>query len=263
MVLDNKQLTDILVMVIIGAFLGFIAPFGVDYLPLIERICYWVLVCVIGYLIYKPVIHFFDIKWSVYFPNFIPHFWIRIVLGTGLASIPATIVLWFINSLFFSFNMSHSEGSLRLFPSVLIIGAAISAISIMKNLIEDQRQALQISAQDNEFLQEKLNVDPYEEINKHLPMSKRGKLLCIETADHYVNLTTDEGSELVLMRFKDALQLLQHAPGMQVHRSWWVALDAIVNVRKSNRKVQLTLVNGNTVPVSKSHIEALKEAGIK
>lgn len=255
----TKVLTDLLVIFAIGGFIGFLAPFGMDVMAIEKRMLFWVLVCLIGYSIYKPCIHIANTKLK----EAMPSYGLRVMLGTLLASAPATIALLLTNQLFFDSEITWPNAFILMFPKVLLIGAAISAISVLKNLAEDHKHALERSKKDNEILQAKLKTDPFEYINNQLPMAKRGELLSIETADHYLNVTTDKGSHLVLMRFKDALKQLEHAPGLQVHRSWWVAIDAIAKVQKDNRKVLLQLKNEATVPVSKTYLSALKNAGIK
>lgn len=256
---NKKVLADLWVILVIGGFLGFLAPFGMDTLAIERRVFFWVLACLTGYLIYKPCIHFAQTKLE----NRIPKYSHRVVIGTILASIPATFALLATNQLFFDEQILTWNKFVKMFPKVLLIGAAVSAISILKSLAEERKDAFERSNQDNQILQAKLKSDPFEYINNQLPMAKRGELLSIETADHYLNVTTDKGSHLVLMRFKDALKHLEHAPGLQVHRSWWVAIDAIENVQKDNRKVSLRLKNQITVPVSKTYLAALKALEIK
>ena len=78
--------------------------------------------------------------------------------------------------------------------------------------------------------------------------------------DHYVEIHTDRGSELVLMRFGDALKELGGAEGMQVHRSHWIARAAVRKiVRRAGRTVAF-LENGAEVPVSRRYARALSDA---
>ena len=88
-----------------------------------------------------------------------------------------------------------------------------------------------------------------------LPLEKRGNLLCLEMDDHYLKVYTDKGHHLILMRFKDALALLESYAGLQTHRSWWVAIDAITTTQRDGRKVSLTLSNSLAVPVSRTYMK--------
>ena len=95
-----------------------------------------------------------------------------------------------------------------------------------------------------------------------LPVDKRGELYCLEMDDHYVKVYTDKGHHMLLMRFKDALGLLEEFDGLQTHRSWWVSTQAVESVQKEQRKTTLVLKNQLRVPVSKTFNEAVKKAGL-
>lgn len=90
---------------------------------------------------------------------------------------------------------------------------------------------------------------------------RAARLIAIEAEDHYVRVHTDNGSELVPMRFSDALEELDRAYGYRLHRSWWVAADAIERVRWKRGGGQARLTGGTLVPVSRRFAAALKSAG--
>ncbi|KPQ15026.1 MAG: transcriptional regulator, LytTR family [Rhodobacteraceae bacterium HLUCCO18] len=84
----------------------------------------------------------------------------------------------------------------------------------------------------------------------------------IAADDHYLRVHTEAGSARVLMRFRDALKELSHLPGLQVHRSHWVAIAAVVTVRPEGRRHVAVLRCGAQVPVSRSHLPDLRAAGL-
>ena len=96
---------------------------------------------------------------------------------------------------------------------------------------------------------------------RRIPRKIAGNLLCLRTEDHYLRIHTAAGNDLILFRLKDAVAELAGAKGMQVHRSYWVARDAVELVEKSGRKTTLILKNGLRVPVSESFQPAVREAG--
>ena len=105
---------------------------------------------------------------------------------------------------------------------------------------------------------------PEAERNFRLRLSAKrrsAKLIAIEAEDHYVRVHTDTGSELLQMRFSDALEELGRAHGYRLHRSWWVAADAVVRVRWTRGGGEARLVGGMVAPVSRSYAAALKSAG--
>lgn len=95
-----------------------------------------------------------------------------------------------------------------------------------------------------------------------LPRPQRGRLLHIAVSDHYVDVTTDRGTTLVLMRLSDAIRETSPVAGLQVHRSHWVALDAVRRSLRQSGKPMLELENGTLVPVSRSYAPAAKASGL-
>jgi hypothetical protein len=88
-----------------------------------------------------------------------------------------------------------------------------------------------------------------------------GEVLALQGEDHYVRVHTAVGSELLLMRLGDAVKDLEGLAGDRVHRSWWVAKDAVDRIRSSGRRMSLTLTNGLDVPVSREAASRLRRAG--
>ncbi len=72
---------------------------------------------------------------------------------------------------------------------------------------------------------------------------------------------TNAGSELVPMRFAEAMEELARAHGYRLHRSWWAAADAIEKVRWTRGGGEARLAGGLVAPVSRTNAAALKSAG--
>ena len=90
---------------------------------------------------------------------------------------------------------------------------------------------------------------------------RTARLIAAEAEDHYVRVHTDSGSELVAMRFAEAMAELALAHGYRLHRSWWAAADAIEAVKWKRGGGEARLAGGLTAPVSRSCAAALKAAG--
>lgn len=93
------------------------------------------------------------------------------------------------------------------------------------------------------------------------PPGLSGRLLCLEMEDHYLRIHTEGGSDIILMRMSDAERELVGMPGMRVHRSWWVAREAVTGLRREGTRLELLLENGMAVPVGKTYRSALRDAG--
>ena len=95
-----------------------------------------------------------------------------------------------------------------------------------------------------------------------LPLDKRGPLVALSVEDHYVRVRTTNGETLLLMRLSDAIRETSPVPGLQVHRSHWVATAAVTAARRDGDRAVLQMIAGGDIPVSRSHIPALRDAGL-
>lgn len=87
----------------------------------------------------------------------------------------------------------------------------------------------------------------------------RGALLHLAMQDHYVEIATARGRELVLMRFADALAELGDTPGLRVHRSHWVADAAVDALARDGNRPTVVLKSGARVPVSRPYLAAARQ----
>ncbi|MGI9464650.1 MAG: LytTR family DNA-binding domain-containing protein [Aestuariivirgaceae bacterium] len=97
---------------------------------------------------------------------------------------------------------------------------------------------------------------------RRLSPANRGKVLYLSMHDHYVEVVTSKGSELILLRFNDALDELDGGDGHQIHRSHWVAASAVAGWRRENGKLFLEMSDGVELPVSRSYAKAVRSAGL-
>lgn len=96
---------------------------------------------------------------------------------------------------------------------------------------------------------------------RRIPAHLGRELLCLEMEDHYIRIHTRLGSDLILMRLRDAEAELAGIDGMRVHRSWWVVRAAVAAAERGKGRVTLRLANGLDVPVSRSYLPSLRAAG--
>ena len=86
-------------------------------------------------------------------------------------------------------------------------------------------------------------------------------LLALQAEDHYVRVHTAAGSDLLLMRMADAIAETDGVDGLRVHRSWWVARQAVESARSEGRRATLTLKGGLNVPVTRETVPEIRRAG--
>ena len=80
-----------------------------------------------------------------------------------------------------------------------------------------------------------------------------GELIAAEAQEHYVKLKATVQGGMALYRFGDAVRDLARYPGMQVHRSHWVADPAVAAVIGKRGSMKLELSTGEIVPVSRRY----------
>jgi DNA-binding LytR/AlgR family response regulator len=124
------------------------------------------------------------------------------------------------------------------------------ALTAINMLIETRREAMTAAGPNPpKFLE-------------RLPLKLRGgEVWAVEAEDHYLRLHTSKGQDLILMRLADAVAELEGIEGAQVHRSWWVARDAITDAKRGDGRATLTLKDGAEVPVSRTYAGLLRERG--
>jgi hypothetical protein len=96
---------------------------------------------------------------------------------------------------------------------------------------------------------------------ERLPPKTRGELVALQAEDHYVRVHTRAGDALILMRLADAIAETDGEPGLQPHRSWWVAKAAVTGARAEGRRGVLSLANGLDVPVTRDLMPEIRRAG--
>ncbi len=88
-----------------------------------------------------------------------------------------------------------------------------------------------------------------EELGAELPSD----VMLAEAQEHYVVMHMRSARRVIVhARFSDTLQLLEAERGIQVHRSFWVADDAVQALASGRTGLRLALSIGRDVPVSRS-----------
>ncbi len=80
-----------------------------------------------------------------------------------------------------------------------------------------------------------------------------GDILRLTADNHFVEVISETGATSLRMRFRDAIAEMEGVQGGLVHRSHWVAFDAVESAEKQQGKLILRLRNGDEVPVSRSY----------
>ncbi len=229
----------------IGLVVGYLGPFGSYEMPLLNRLLYWVILIGGGHIIFTQtdkICHYFlDAKRT----NPI----LTLVASSLVGALFLSFFVELISHYFFGLNFRFPENFLFFYPKVLALSLVINVVGFLLSSPFNQMPETNLTTQQQ----------PGQLFLKRIPHKLGNELICFTMEDHYLHVYTTKGDHMMLLRMKDALMELKDYPGFQVHRSWWVATDAIVEVHKQPRKAVLTLKNDLQVPVSQKYLSQLKK----
>jgi hypothetical protein len=234
------------VQIAIGAAVAWLRPYGTREFDAIERFLFWMAVIPAIGLVVGPAIRL--IARSRLARSWHPALWA--VAGALLASLPSTAI-----SLLLHAALGHPVAPVwqELTGIYLSVATMIALISIPMTLIYVRH------ARDE--ADRPPHVPGGSPFLKRIPARLGTELLSIMTEDHYLRVTTDRGSDLVLYRLSDAVAELDASLGLQVHRSHWVARRAVERVERDGHRIRLVLKTGERIPVSRTYQRQLRRAG--
>ncbi|MBH1942619.1 LytTR family transcriptional regulator DNA-binding domain-containing protein [Erythrobacter sp. YJ-T3-07] len=251
----RKVLIDLSIMVVLGVVLAVMGPFGSFQMPLSVRLLYWVGLAVTGYACFRPI----GALVTSLGPRLDLPEWPLWIAACLLASVPVTLAVFWAGQLPGPFSLPSFDNFARTYPYVLLVG---SGVTVLFHQIE-RRKAVPMTGDLRRPSEPQVETPPAPEARflDRLPAHLGSDLLALEMEDHYVRVHTALGSELILLRMRDAVAELGGVEGAQVHRSWWVARDAVEDVKRDGRNLRLVLTGGLEAPVSRARVAELKDAG--
>lgn len=229
----------------LGLIVGLVGPFGTfEAISLLPRLAYWIAVVLTTALAGTFIAGFVEV---ILKPK-MEHWLAALLAGAAAGPVLGLMVALFNVGIFGPHIAVIDVTALVIYCTLISM-----AVTLMGALLQG-REANAASPFVNQPVQPALLA--------RLPLPQRGRLLHIAVSDHYVDVTTDRGTGLVLMRLSDAIRETAPIAGLQVHRSHWVALDAVRRALRQNGKPVLELENGTLVPVSRTYLPAVKAAGL-
>jgi hypothetical protein len=236
---------DTIMLAAMGLLLGFLGPFDSDGTALAPRYAYWMICSLGGGLIAVAL----D---EVLAPH-LRALWKRVAITSALATPLVTLFVVVTQHLLFG------ERRWSVYPPLLwqvwpIMLATMAVRALIWRRLPTRIETRTIIAPP---------LPEAEAVFRRRLSAKRrnAQLIAVEAHDHYLRVHTDEGAELITLRFADALDELAQAHGWRVHRSWWVAGVAVEEVRWRRGSGEMRLVGGLKAPVSRTYRSQLSEAG--
>ena len=179
----------------------------------------------------------------------------RMALGTVIAGIPVGLATEAISLLTFG-GMPTLATIAESIATGLLLSALFCALTFM-TMSSRQVEALAPTPVFPADEQDERRSDV--PLLRRLKPENRGTILHMTVADHYTEVTTSRGRELILLRFSDALEELGGTAGLQVHRSHFVADNHVDRLLRSDGRLAIRLKDGREIPVSRSRNEAVRD----
>lgn len=234
----------------VAVVLGLSGPFGTyETLQPGARLAYWAAIVLTtaptGWLIGTWVVLGFELRgWP---------FWIE-ALSAGVAvGVAVSLVVHGVTVLARGGALLSWQGLAQQWPGTPLIGVAVTCAVVWTN----RRAAVTAAPPAPASVSE-----PAARLLARLPFERRATLVSLSVQDHYTEVTTTTGRALVLLRLSDAIAEAEGVPGLQIHRSHWVALAQVARVRRDGARAVLTLKDGRALPVSRTYLPDVKLAGL-
>ncbi|MDQ1157914.1 hypothetical protein QE385_002241 [Sphingomonas sp. SORGH_AS 950] len=252
---SRRLVIDIALMIGVGLLLAVLGPFGTFDAHFAHRLIYWVALMLAGYALYKPMMAGALVMAArLHLPEMAG--WAAAAI---LASGPMSVIVWCVGRLGLPPRWPDGDQALLLYGNVLVIGGLASLLLWYG---QRRRRVAPEPPTPEPVSEPALSVaDPRPALLGRLPPGFGPDIVALEMEDHYLRVHGAHGSELILLRMRDAVQEVAPLVGAQVHRSWWVARAAVREAHREGRGVRLVLTGGVEARVSRAMVPVLEAEG--
>ncbi len=244
---------DLAIATAVGLFLGLLGPFGSYFngtAPV--RVAYWISAIWVGVALQGVSLRLARIaarRWR--FPA-----WLGLAVATPVAAIPISGICRAIAMSLWPNVIGHI-GIGAWYAQTCLISMPFA---IAYGILGEPRRTPADETAPSLAAPAGTNSGPDRSFLGRLPPHLARDLVALQMEDHYVRAHTGNGSTLVLIPLHRAIAELEDVPGLRVHRSWWVARQAVAECLRDGRNVRLRLTNGIEAPVSRASVAAVKAA---
>lgn len=267
----RRTLLELSALLVVSAVLGFLGPFG-TYLTgdLVSRAVNWAMLLFGAYTVSRPVMELWGwVARITHLPQAPLVFW-----GMILSSVPMAF-LWRVSG---APEANLIGGYASIFSFTVLCSLLVMAVAWWA----ERTDASLFRHHGGDWAPEPVIVSPVDDpsprdpvrgeataetsmstapiqprLRARLSSSFAGDILALESEDHYVRVHGPRGSELLLIRLRDAIAEMDGLPGEQTHRSWWVARDAVAGVHARGRGCEIKLTNGERALVARDSVDRL------
>ncbi len=245
--IGTEWLRTYLIALGIGALLGVTGASGTGTLPMIRRMGFWLVVMLAGTAVAQATNAWLDRKLRL-------RLWQEIIVMTVAITPPITVLVWLAAAV--TEGVMPNVKVLPFYvPPVILVSACMSVLHATVNRVPLQSHVHVETPAETKSV-------PGEALRARLDFKfRQATIFALSAEDHYLRIHTSAGETLILMRLYDAVRELDGIEGSQVHRSWWVARDAVADIARGDGKLDLVLKSGLRAPVSRRYQKALKTDG--
>jgi hypothetical protein len=223
---------------LVGALLALLGPYGSYYNDLSLRLFDWITILLLGTVIFGVAIPPM-LRWGT--GAGLPRPFVFVV-ALAVAAIPVAFISKIVSEFFWARHVTEYRWLDWYLQTVLLSFVTIAlwtGLEIVRSI--GRHEAI-----------------PSAPAGSDTPI---GDVICLQMEDHYVRVHRDTGSTLELMPLHEAIRRYGRRDGLQVHRSWWVAGDAVDRAERDVRNWRLLLRNGLVVPIARNRISDARARG--
>lgn len=243
-----------LTVTLVVALFTVTGPFGTGERMFVgARFSYWLMVHAVAWSISIT----FSIMADVHLADILPSRPLRAMSGSLLAALPIAVALQGLGAAFDgrAFSLAALRTDFAITLPLCALFCLLTWLTTSGALLGETRQAAlsQPPCPPSVSAGEPVIAQSPAPILLRLNPEHRAAVLRLSSADHYTEVVTRRGRELVLIRFSDALAELGETQGLRVHRSHWIADEHVAGLQRDGGRFFVLTVDGDRFPVSRPY----------
>lgn len=239
---------------IAGLEMAVIGPFGSYKANIFNRLCYWMALCWVGSLALWPsVVSALSVGPRRGLPPLFSAATVVLIVSVPLAGVAAAgcYLLWPVHASGIRTVEWYVLTATVLLPSA----AGLIWLELARMAPPFERRVGLAGLADN------MPVGACDTERPELPEHVLAAALCLQMEDHFIRVHTAGRSFLHHGVLRDVVGAIGADRGLQVHRSWWVAREAVCGWCREERSVMLVLTNDLRVPVARNRLAMVRSEG--
>jgi DNA-binding LytR/AlgR family response regulator len=240
----------IVVVVLVFTVTG---PFGTGQsMPLLQRLSFWMLLHVMAFSIAVVLATVVDVLLEAQIPSRLA----RMLLGSALAAPPIGFCITLLEAGFVGSPVTMDEIIEQTSISLPLCLLLCLLTYLTSSNAAPARAHPVVAPEGSASTEPPAPSEPAATtppLVERLNPQNRGRLLRLSVQDHYTEVVTSRGRELILLRFSDALNETGKVSGRRIHRSHWVADEHVRSVSRVRGKLFIEAADGTLLPVSRPY----------